>query len=85
MVGVGIHSGDYVFVRQQQTADNGDIVVAMVIDMLDEATLKRYYYDDENFFLWSETAEGKQDFLKIPKENAHKLTILGKVVGWATL
>lgn len=85
MVGVGIHSGDYVFVRQQQTADNGDIVVAMVIDKLDEATLKRYYYDGENIFLWSETAEGKQESLKIPKENAHTLTILGKVVGWAAL
>ena len=38
MVGVGILDGDLVVVRQQDTADDGDIVVALVDD--DDATVK---------------------------------------------
>lgn len=40
MVGARIFDGDYVVVRNQQTADDGDIIVALVDD---EATLKRVY------------------------------------------
>jgi len=40
MVDAGIVSGDYVFVRKQQNAERGDIVVALIGD---EATVKRYY------------------------------------------
>lgn len=43
MINAGIESGDYVVVRQQQTAEEGQIVVAMVNDS--ECTLKRYYKD----------------------------------------
>ena len=43
MINAGIEDGDYVIVRQQQTADEGQIVVAMVEDS--ECTLKRYYMD----------------------------------------
>jgi len=39
MINAGIHDGDYVFVRRQQTADKGDIVVAIVDG---EATVKIY-------------------------------------------
>ncbi|AZB56189.1 LexA repressor [Cereibacter sphaeroides] len=40
MIAAGINDGDIVVIREQQTADNGDIVVALVADH--EATLKRY-------------------------------------------
>jgi repressor LexA len=40
MVEAGINDGDIVVIREQSTADNGDIVVALVEDH--EATLKRY-------------------------------------------
>lgn len=40
MIEAGIHTGDYVFVRKQATAERGDIVVALIGD---EATVKRYY------------------------------------------
>ncbi len=40
MVGVGILEGDLVIVRQQQTAANGDIVVALLDG--EEATVKRF-------------------------------------------
>jgi len=39
MAEAGIHEGDIVVVRRQSTADNGDIVVALIEDH--EATLKR--------------------------------------------
>jgi repressor LexA len=39
MIDAGIHEGDIVVVRRQNTADNGDIVVALIEDQ--EATLKR--------------------------------------------
>ena len=40
MIEAGIFDGDYVIVRRQPTADNGDIVVALLGD---EATVKRFY------------------------------------------
>jgi len=42
MVEAGILDGDYVIVRKQETADDGDIVVALIEN---EATLKRFYRD----------------------------------------
>lgn len=43
MINAGIDDGDYVIVRQQPSAEEGQIVVAMVED--GECTLKRYYTD----------------------------------------
>ena len=43
MINAGIEDGDYVVIRQQPSAEEGQIVVAMVED--GEATLKRYYKD----------------------------------------
>jgi len=42
MVEAGILDGDYVIVRKQQTAQDGDIVVALIEN---EATLKRFYHE----------------------------------------
>ena len=42
MVNAGIDNGDLVVVRQQETAEQGQIVVALIDN---EATLKRYYLD----------------------------------------
>lgn len=44
MVEAGIEDGDLVVIRQQPTAEDGDIVVALLDD---EATLKTYYRDAE--------------------------------------
>lgn len=44
MTGARIHDGDVVFIRKQDTVDNGQIAVVAIDD---EATLKRFYkYDD---------------------------------------
>lgn len=42
MINAGIEDGDLVIVRQQDTAEEGQIVVALIEN---EATLKRYYID----------------------------------------
>ena len=44
MTGAGIHSGDMVVIRKQNTASDGDIVVALVEN---ESTLKRFFLDTE--------------------------------------
>jgi len=44
MIDVGIEPGDLVVVRKQNTADEGDIIVALVDN---ETTLKRFYLDAE--------------------------------------
>lgn len=43
MVEAGILDGDYILVQQQNTANNGDIVVAMVDGFESEATVKTFY------------------------------------------
>lgn len=45
MINAGINDGDKVVIRQQNTAEEGQIVVALIND---EATLKRFYIDKEN-------------------------------------
>lgn len=44
MINANIHDGDLVIIRQQETAEIGQIVVALIDN---EATLKRYYLDDK--------------------------------------
>ncbi|MEW4370028.1 transcriptional repressor LexA [Paenibacillus sp. WLX1005] len=72
MIEAGIHNGDYVIVRQQQTADNGDIVVAMTED--DEATVKTFYKEKDHIRLQPENPTYEP--LRLTR-----VTILGKVVG----
>ena len=51
MIGAGIFDGDYVLVRPQQSANNGDIVVAL---MEDSVTVKRFYREADGFRLQPE-------------------------------
>lgn len=45
MIDAGIATGDLVLIRQQHTADTGQIIVALIGD---EATLKRYYPEPQH-------------------------------------
>lgn len=72
MIEAGIMNGDYVIVRQQQTADNGDIVVAMTDE--DEATVKTFYKERDHIRLQPENPEYEP--LRL-----NRVTILGKVIG----
>ncbi|HWI64018.1 MAG TPA: transcriptional repressor LexA [Symbiobacteriaceae bacterium] len=71
MIDAGILDGDYVLVRRQQSATNGDIVVALIED---EATVKRFYKEQGHIRLQPENRF--MDPIIVP--NAQ---ILGKVVG----
>ena len=51
MINAGILDGDYVVVRAQKTAENGQIVVALLDD---EATVKRYHRDKGEIWLLPE-------------------------------
>ena len=46
MIGAGILDGDKVVVRPQQTATNGEIVVAMIDGFESEATVKTFYREN---------------------------------------
>jgi len=70
MINAGILDGDYVIVKKQNTAYNGDIVIAMIDD---EATVKRYYKENGVFRLQPENPT--MEPIIVPE-----LTILGKVV-----
>jgi repressor LexA len=70
MVEAGILDGDIVIVEKTSTADNGDIVVALLDD---EATVKTFYKENGHFRL---QPENRTMFPII----VNSLMILGKVV-----
>ncbi|MBU8682210.1 transcriptional repressor LexA [Bacillus haynesii] len=72
MIDAGILDQDYVIVKQQNTANNGDIVVAMTED--DEATVKRFYKEETHIRLQPENPTMEPIILQ-------NVTILGKVIG----
>lgn len=71
MIKIGILNGDKVIVRKQETAENGEIVVALVDD---SATVKRFYKRNGKFILHPENDE-MEDFIY------DNVSVLGKVVG----
>jgi repressor LexA len=72
MIEAGIFDNDYIVVKQQSTANNGDIVVALIDD---EATVKTFY--KEKGFIRLQPANKFYDPI-IVRDN---LSILGKVIG----
>jgi repressor LexA len=56
MVEAGILDGDMVLVRQQNTANNGDIVVAMIDGFESEATVKTFYKESGHIRLQPENS-----------------------------
>lgn len=72
MIEDGIWDGDYVVVEQQETADNGDIVVALLDNGL--ATLKRYFKEATRIRLEPANRAMSPIFAK-------NVTVQGRVVG----
>ena len=70
MIDAGILDGDYIIVRRQQEANNGDIVVAMIDD---SATVKRFYKENGHFRLQPENSSMEPIY-------ADEVTVLGKVI-----
>jgi len=74
MIEDGILDGDYVFVRKQPTAREGDTVVAMVEG---EATVKRYYREKDRVRLEPANRELKPIYV----DSSRQLELLGIVIG----
>lgn len=71
MINAGIFDGDLVIVEQQSTAENGDIVVAMIED---SATVKTFYKEDGYYRLQPENDSMEPIIV-------NEVSIIGKVVG----
>ncbi|MTI48122.1 transcriptional repressor LexA [Sporosalibacterium faouarense] len=71
MIEAGILDGDYVLVKQQNVASNGDIVVALLED---EATVKRFY-KEKNYIRLQPENQSMDPIISTD------VKILGKVVG----
>ena len=72
MINAGIHNGDYVMVRQQATANDSDIVVALVNG--ESATVKRFFKEKDCIRLQPENDTMSPFYEK-------DVTVLGKVIG----
>jgi len=71
MIEAGILDGDMLIVRQQTTAENGDIVVALIGE---EATVKRFYLEKDHIRLQPENRTMQPIITR-------DVSVLGKVVG----
>jgi repressor LexA len=71
MINIGMFNGDKIVVKKQPTAENGEIVVALVDD---SATVKRFFKRDGKIILHPEN-DDMEDFV------FDNVVILGKVVG----
>lgn len=76
MINDGIHDGDLVFVRKQETASRGDIVAAYVDG---SATVKRYYREGQRIRL--QPANDHMEPIYVTPESADEVRVLGLVVG----
>ena len=68
---VGILDGDYILVEQKPTAENGEIVVALVED---GATVKRFFKENGHYRLQPEN--DSMDPIIVDE-----VTVLGKMIG----
>lgn len=71
MTGAGILDGDYVIVRKQENAENGEVVVALLGE---EATVKRFFREEDRVRLQPENDAFEPIITRDVK-------ILGKIVG----
>ncbi len=76
MIGDGILPGDYIFVKKQLNAEDGEIVVAMIDD---EATVKRVYFEGRRVRF--QPSNPKMAPIYVAEEDFKSTMILGVVVG----
>ena len=76
MIGDGILSGDYIFVKKQIHAEDGDIVVALIDD---EATVKRVYFEGDRVRF--QPSNPRMAPIYVRREDFRSTMLLGVVVG----
>jgi repressor LexA len=76
MIDAGIHDGDYVFVRVQKTARNGEIIIALI----DDETTCKFYHPEAGSVRLQPANSAMAPILFYPDEG-RQFTILGVVIG----
>ncbi|MBQ4072652.1 MAG: transcriptional repressor LexA [Clostridia bacterium] len=74
MIDIGINDGDKIIVKQQPTARNGQVIVALIGDEM--STVKRFYLENGKVRLHPENKYMQDKFY-----NPEEIKILGVVVG----
>ncbi|MGI6316257.1 MAG: transcriptional repressor LexA [Christensenellales bacterium] len=75
MIGAGIFDGDYIIIRRQDYADDGDIVVALIGE---EATVKRFYLQMKTRTVRLQPENSSMEPILLP---VNVVKIIGKVSG----
>lgn len=80
MINARIFDGDIVYIRKQETVENGEIAAVLVNDLESEATLKRVYTSDDSIRLCA--ANPMYPDKVFEKEKMNDVRILGKAVAF---
>ena len=78
MVDTGVHPGDYVIVRKQQTAEEGQLIIALLDG---KNNLKELVHEDGQYILRSRNQRMAADFPDISVGDGSGLQIQGVAVG----
>ena len=79
MIGARIQDGDIVFIKKQDTIENGEIAAVLIED---KATLKRVQYDREADVLLLFAENPRYKTMIFSGEDLNKIKILGKAVAF---
>lgn len=79
MINARIHNGDIVFIRKQETVENGEIAVVIIKD---EVTLKRVYYYKEQNTLILRPENPMYPEQVYSNEELEQIKILGKAIAF---
>lgn len=77
MINARIFDGDILFVKQQDSVEDGEIAVVLIED---EATVKRVYYDKENNILTLVPENPTYKPMRFTGSQLDRIRILGKVI-----
>lgn len=77
MINARIFDGDILFVKQQESVDDGEIAVVLIED---ETTVKRVYYDKENNVITLMPENPTHKPMRFEGAKLEQIRILGKVV-----
>lgn len=81
MINARIHDGDIVFIRKQDSVENGDIA-AVVVNTDSEATLKRFFYYQEKALLILKPENSSYEDQIYQGEELNQVHVLGKAIAF---
>lgn len=81
MINARIFDGDIVFIRQQDSVENGEIA-AVVVNNDSEATLKRFFYYQEKALLILKAENPIYEDMIFQKEELNEVHVLGKAIAF---